>query len=569
MIGTLRAFMWLRWRLLANALRGGQRRDRLEQISRILAMFAPVIFVALSLGSVLLLSVAGYWAGHAIATERPEAREVLLIVRIALAVLTAVVVFFAFWTPSQSSLSRYTRLLLLPVSARTLHLVEFVSSLADPWIVFVAPGLMTFAVGLAVGGKVGTALVAAVAGLVLLVVFAGIGSLISFGITWLFRSRRRSELFTLIFVMALALLSLVPAMLSGRLGNERREALVAGREQPDEAEQWQRWLTWTQVLPSEIYGRAVSNRLAGRRVAAGAAVGLLAGQAAVFFLASGLVHRRMIGGVEGDRSRRAEGARPVRHWRVPLLGPAASAVAVAQVRTAMRSVRGRLSILLPGPLLAALTVVLSRMPAEESFAAAVTAHGHLLFGTGVLISIYSFQVFSLNLFGTDRAGLTMQFLQPISHVELARGKLAGLAMVIGATAGLCLVAALAAAPGGDPLLWVAVLAGGAATYLWLMPVFIWLSALFPVAADLSKTGSAGNPHGLTMFVGMVVVAVAALPVVAVVLAAQYWFRNPIVAVVAMGVWLVLALAVSVPLVSIAARTIVLRRENLAVVAQGR
>ena len=46
-------------------------------------------------------------------------------------------------------------------------------------------------------------------------------------------------------------------------------------------------------------------------------------------------------------------------------------------------------------------------------------------------------------------------------------------------------------------------------------------------------------------------------------------RLPVVAVVAMGVWLALALAVSVPLVSVAARTIALRRENLAVVAQGR
>ena len=38
MMRNLRAFVWLRWRLLVNSLRGGRKRDRLEEISRVLAM---------------------------------------------------------------------------------------------------------------------------------------------------------------------------------------------------------------------------------------------------------------------------------------------------------------------------------------------------------------------------------------------------------------------------------------------------------------------------------------------------------------------------------------------------
>ena len=51
MIRSLRAFMWLRWHLLVNGIRGGERRDTLERVSRTLAVMAPILLLVMSFGS--------------------------------------------------------------------------------------------------------------------------------------------------------------------------------------------------------------------------------------------------------------------------------------------------------------------------------------------------------------------------------------------------------------------------------------------------------------------------------------------------------------------------------------
>ena len=113
------------------------------------------------------------------------------------------------------------------------------------------------------------------------------------------------------------------------------------------------------------------------------------------------------------------------------------------------------------------------------------------------------------------------------------------------------------------------LLGGAATYMLICPVALWMSALFPVASDLSKTGAGGNPHPLPMIAGTICTVLFAAPAGIIVLAAELHFRSEIVAVPLMAVWLAVALVVAVPLINLAARTIGARRENLALVAQGR
>jgi hypothetical protein len=579
----VRAFIWLRWRLLVNAMRGGRRRDRLEQISRALSMAMPVLLVVLSLGSVFALAVLGFLGGRALGAgpgfTAGEASgmsiRILVIVRVALAMVTVIVVFFAFWLPIQSSLSRYTRLLLLPISRRMLHGVEFAAAMADPWIGFIVPALAMFALGLFLSGRAGVAAIAAAAGLGLLLALAGLASLIGFLVSWLFRSRRRSELFTLVFVLALSLVSLLPALVSRRFDTRERSATSTEaiedvrRSRADRDAALARWLVWTRVLPSQHYANAVRAGFDGNRPAAGRALGWLGVEAVMLFVASSFVHGRLIGSVESDRKRRRGGPKPLAAWRIPLAGPAVSAVAAAQVRTAVRSVRGRLSILLPGPLIAALSIALRQMSDTAGTVEAIASSGHLLLGVGILFTLYSFQAFTMNLFGSDRSGLSLQFLLPIGSRDLALGKLAGMAIVMAMTVALCLAGAAAVSPTGPAVLWIATLLGGAATYLWLAPVFIWLSALFPVAADLSKTGSGGNPHGLTMIVGTLLVPAVSIPAALIVFAAQSRFAAPWMALPLMLVWLALAAAISLPLVTIASRTIGARSENLALVAQGR
>jgi hypothetical protein len=478
---TFRAFVWLRWRLLANMLKGGQRRDRFEQISRALQMVTPLLVVAMSVGSVLAITALGYFGGRALATELVAPPLMMRILRVSLLVPFGVIIFFSFWSPSQSSLSRYTRLLLLPISRRALHSVEFMAAATDPWILFLIPGLAMFAVGMAVGGHTVGAVVAAAGGLVFVGTLAGVASLIGFLVAWLFRSRRRSEMFTLVFIILLSMTSMLPVLFADSF-DEPRQTVGEGESSTTSPqagsfteEDLERWFGWTDFLPTQLYVRTIESGFERNLPAAGLAMTFMAVQAVLLFVASASVHGRMIGAIEGERGRSKAGARSGVLWRLPLHNPVASAVAAAQVRTGFRTVRGRLAVLLPGPMLALSAMVLGVAGSDEArLAEAIRNNGHLVFGVGFLFAIVSFQAFTLNLFAADRSGLTMQFLQPVSDLDLARGKLTGLGVLLAVAAAFCLVSSAAVAWGGSIMLWIAALFGGIATYLWLGPVFVWL-----------------------------------------------------------------------------------------------
>ena len=463
MLRSLRAIVWLRWRLLANAVRSGKRRDRLEQVSRAFALFIPILVIALLTGSVIAMTTLGFIGGRAsvAGTVRPEL--VVLFARLLLAVMMVVLFILTTSSPSQTTVSKYSRLLILPIPRGVLHLVEVAANLADPWIVLVAAALMALPVGMAVGGDFLAASVALAAGLIMLALLASFGALLSFLVGWLFRSRRRTELFTLVAVVLFSLLSLLPMFFSPQFGERRREGRRAGEpRQRLTIERFDASLPrWTRALPSEVYGRTLLSAYVGHTVGAGFGLLVLAGHAAVLYAAASAAHRRMLGALEGTSRRRRAVEQPVA--TLPGLGrsPAVGAVAWAQTRSALRTVRGRLVVLMPGPMLAALTAVFSRIPSEE-WTARIIDHGPLLFGAGLVFSLYSLQAFSMNLFGADRAGLTLQLLSPIRDRELAWGKVIGCGLIFAVAAGVCLVASVAVAAGGSPLTWIAVGLGGCA-----------------------------------------------------------------------------------------------------------
>jgi hypothetical protein len=246
-----------------------------------------------------------------------------------------------------------------------------------------------------------------------------------------------------------------------------------------------------------------------------------------------------------------------------------SAIAITEYRTALRSVRGRLAVILPGPLVAILTLMMRGMPDNRPWLTAVFAEGHLVFAAGLVFALYALQPFSMNLFGVSRGGLTRLFLVPARDVDVARGKVAGCGLVLATAGTLALVMAIAVAPTGPVVYWIATMLGGIATFAWLSPIMVWCSAIFPVPADMSKTGSGGNPHPLPMFAGTVLVLMLALPAAGIFLANWVWIRHPGAVLAMMTVWTVLSIVVAVPLVGVASRAIGLRRDNLALVAQGR
>lgn len=561
MIRQLRAFAWLRWRLLLNGVRGSKRRDTLEQISRVLALAAPAAIVVFSLGSVAALSVGGFLVGRALASGAPIADPALLFVRGGLALQLLLVVFMPLGLGVQST-AKYARFLLLPIPRRLLHLVEVLSGIADPWIFVVLPGLVLLSGGVLLGGAPAASAVALIAGAGFAGVLLALSALVSFVSAWLMRDRRRAELMTLLFVLGISLAALLPHSWGANLERRNRSDRAQGRDRSavTVARVEAALPGWTRMLPSEMYGRALSVSALQRRPLAGVAwaAGLWM-QAAAVYLLSGVVYRRLLDAGEGQ-ARRRNGRTLSGLPRVPLLSPAASAVAAAQFRTGMKSVRGRLAVLLPGPMMGLLALVVSRTPEEAEWIARIPANGHLVFGASLIFALYAVQPFTMNQFASDRAGLTLQLLLPVSARELVWGKTAGTFGLFAAAGLLALLVTAISTGGGSPVLWSAVVLGGCATFLLLSPVAAAISALLPVKADLSKTGSGGNPHGAAMLVGTFLVLIAAAPAVLILLIAP---RFGAVATLGASLgWLALVTAIAVPLLGLVAGLVTNRRENL-------
>ena len=564
---ALRAIVWLRWRLLKNSLQS-TRRDSIEQVSRALALIVPLLIIALTAGTFISVSIVGFVSGSMMADGRLGPAPALLVVRLLVGLMAFTILSLAVISPNQSSLSRYKRLLLLPIHRRVLHLIEVVASLADPWVAVVGAGLTTLGIGVIAGGRPMAGLAALVAGWLTLAVIVCGSSLAGFLVAWLMRDRRRGEMFTLVFVLSISVLSIVPALFSSSLDSEQRPREGRPGQSINVQDLDRRLPVWTHYLPSELHGRTIRMALENDSAATAAGLAALAGQAFLLFVASAAIHRRMLDSLEGDQSRRRKKTVSFGFPRLPLLTPSASAIAWTMMRTAFRTVRGRLTIILPGPLLAILTAGFKNIP-DENWARHAGDYGFVLFGVMIFFSFYAMQALTMNMFGSDRAGLTMQLLAPVTNRQLAWGKIAGLAIVLSTGVTLSFIAAVLVSRPGPPAYWVAVLLGGVATFILIAPFAVWMSALFPVASDLSKTGAGGNPHPLPMFAGIFVTAILAAPTVLILALSYFWLKSSLAAAGLATMWLVIACAIGIPLVNLASRTIGYRRENLAIVAQNR
>ena len=571
MIRCLAAFAWLRWRLLVNGITGARRRDPAERLSRVGALGLPLLIGTLSLAAAALLSWLGFTAGLALGEHTAETSQVLLMIRAVLLTASAVLVIMPLAAATQGGATSHSRLLLLPISRASLHLADVLAGTAAPWLAPVIPGLALLAAGLAAAGRGNAALVALAAAAALVVALAGLGALASSLVARLMRKRRRAELFTLLFVLALSVGSILPAVVPGRresrhTGSSPRTGWLtpARMARIDEA-----LVTWSVWLPTELHGRSIAAALEGRRDAAWSLVGLLGLEAVGIFLLSARAHGALLdsSGREGGRRQAARMARV--GPRFPGLSPAASSVALVHARNALRSVRGRLAVLMPGPFLASLGVVSRVAPGQFPGGEALGSSGPLLLGTGLFFGLYTLEAFTMNQFACDRGGLALEWLLPISDDEMLKGKAVGGALVFAPLAALCVACGLLAVAGGSPLDWISVVLGSAATYALMTPFAAWISALLPVAADLSKTGSGGNPHGLAMLFGTLLTAAVSLPPTLSLVVVSRFLGRPGLALALVVSWCAIAAALSFPLLAYASRTLGPRRENIAIVAEGR
>jgi len=206
---------------------------------------------------------------------------------------------------------------------------------------------------------------------------------------------------------------------------------------------------------------------------------------------------------------------------------------------------------------------------SETWTAEAATRGYLLFGASGLFAFYAMNAISMNFFGSDRAGLTLQLLSPITDDELAWGKIGGFGFVVGVGLIVCLIAAATVAHSGALAYWIATSLGAIAAFALISPMAIWFSALFPVASDLSKTGAGGNAHPFPMIAGTAGAALVSLPTVGILAAAEFLLKSPLAAVLLALVWALVAIAIAMPLITLASRAIGSRRENMALVAQGK
>ncbi|MDQ3938240.1 MAG: hypothetical protein M3253_06115, partial [Chloroflexota bacterium] len=469
MLRILRAFAWLRWRVLLNSLERRDSRDVLERFSVAMEQLAPAIIALVMVPSALALAGAGAYAGWALAGG--QARVALFeLLRFMLLAGFGFAVVAPLLLPAGER-TNPVRLLLLPIPRGALYLAQSMTALADPWMLLLVSIVLAIPIGLAAGGALAPAAVAALAGLLLLSALAGITLVVTSAIDLAVRNRRRGELLALIVILLIPVLGLLPSLLDKDRRQRRQEARV---ERP--ASTW--WPTVgaaaMAVLPPETYAETTRAAAQGeyRRVPrpfltlAGAAA-LLHGLAFAMFI-------RVLGAPALMGSGRAA-SRSLRAWRVPGVSPGASAVAVNQVRLALRTPRGRATLLSPLVVFLMLAAMLFRRPSGIEFAFMTVGSGIGLAAFTSAVSLLAILPLAMNQFAVDRAGLTLALLAPLPSRALLAGKAVGNALVVAIPAGLCTAAALALFPSGHPALWLSVPLALVATYLLAAPAAAALS----------------------------------------------------------------------------------------------
>jgi hypothetical protein len=576
--GLLRAFVWLRWRTLANSL-ARRRRSSANRMMAWAEVAGQVLLWGMAVSGALGLGAAALFVPWALQEGREAGVRLagLLALRAGLGVFTlTILVIPAFQGLSGGSFGR-TRLLLLPIRHRALHALELAAHLADPWVLLVIPGLL--AVGLAstvVAGLGG--LVVLAAGALLALALAALSAAASFGIALLLRNRRRAEALGVVFLVAWIAIAMVPGLLQSREEARKaaeREAPAAAAEIEGEAERPEapraaepaggeagagssesredgsaqvlavasRFPWFLQVLPSESYTRAVFLAATGRP---GAALGPLVALALTTFALYALSHaiwRRLLAepAVSGGRTGARELPRPP---RVPGLSPGAAAVAWAQLRGLLRTMSGRLGLVItPVVTLFMMLTLRAQLPALPAGRAglldALPGLPVLLAFGAVGLGLLAVQAFGVNQFAVDGPGFSLGRLAPLDRWDLVAGKAAAGGLLAAAYILLTTGVVVSLAPVALPF-WPAVLLSGASAYLLLAPFHAWLSMRLPKAVDLSRLGKASQPNQLAALIG-ILLAVLGLAPALIAGGAVYLLTGSVAAVTAaLAVWTAVA-----------------------------
>lgn len=536
------AFVRLHWRQLVNALQG-RRRGLGAKIGAWAQVVVQALLVLVFLSLALGVSAALAFAGHSLTDGGTGTDGPLLALRVALFLVVVLTLVLAALRAGVTGVQGLERLLLLPLSARTLHRLAAIPFVADPWLLAMLPGLLILAAFLLRRGAPAGA-VALAAGLLFLLAAGALASAVGHAVRLLLRDRRRAETVLAIALVGLILLSLAPGLLEG-IRDARRspepppapQAEAGTGEQtevPEEAEPRPEGAGRTaeptrrradlgalanrfpwplQAVPSEAYVRAVERATHGAPAAALpslAALALVLGSAWTLSLRlwQRLATSPSIGG-RRDRPR-VSAAPGVIAAGAGSVGGASRAVAEAFTRGSLRTVQGKLALITPPIAIGALSVM--GKAAEGPFAGWMQGPA-LLIAAGFMALTVN-QNALLNMLGVDRSGLALELLSPLTGRQILLGRALGGAMLTAASFVPALAAHLLVSGGSPPALVAAALLGLVAAYSLFFPLAAWLSLLFAKAADLGKVGQEGKPQPIAVVLGLlgvgVVLAVAGM-----------------------------------------------------------
>ena len=561
MLRTLRAFAWMRWRVLLNSLERTGARDSLERFSLAVEQIGPIIALLLVVPSAVGLAALGGYAGYSLATGEPAMTFETL--RFALLASSGFAIVGPLLLPSMAP-TAIVRLLLLPIPRGTLYAAQSAGAVSEPWVLISLPIVLSIPVGLAVGDAWLAAVVSLVAGLLLIVCIVGLATLSTLVLHLVVRDRRRGELLALLFIVLIPAIGLMPAALIRT--TEDNGGSEHGRQ---DTASMPTWVTETAevayaIVPSELFTRATRSSAHDEAGDAVAPVLALVASGVLLHALGLLTFIRLLNSPSvGARRSSTRATAPGRIW-LPLVSRASAAVAHAQLRLALRTPRGRSMVLSPLIVFALVAIVMYRQ-GEMQLGAISLSSGLSLATFGSAVCLLSLQPFAMNQFAIDRSGLTMALLSPLGTNELLSGKAFGIGLIAGGPAVTCIVVAFLLIPGGALSLWSSLPLAVIATYLLFAPGAAALSAIFPRTVDLNSIGRGSNPHSIASLLGLVVLVAAALPAIAIVALTRLVDRLAL-APLAMLVWCAIALVVSRVLFAGVAVVFDKRRENLGMVA---
>jgi hypothetical protein len=555
----LRAFAWMRWRILLNSFERTGTRDTLERLSLAIEQIGPLIGFAVLVPSLVVLFALAIYGGFSLARDAGARIELQALRFLAFAALCGAVIGPIVLPGGERT--NAIRLLLLPIPRGTLYSAQAAGGLMDPWTLLVLPVVLGMPVGLAAGGAPGSAVIALAAGALFVLVIVGVSTLTAGIAQLVVRDRRRGELVALLFVVIIPLIGALPALFDPSF---RRHARADSGHRDSAVPAWVFELGRQAfaLLPSELYTSAARPRAEADATGTATALMLLGATAFLLHGSALLIFGKLLDSPAQTGARRSSAAAAAMR-RIPGLSVGASAIALAQIRLALRTPRGRSVMLSPLVVFTMFAIMLRRAGSDSGF---TLIQGGLSLATfGSFVSLLASLPLAMNQFAVDGAGLTLSLLSPISDMEILLGKAVGNGVIALAPALVCVTVAYVAFPSGSVPFWIAIPLGLLATYVLAAPAAAAASAVFPKAADMNTIRSGSNAHGAAGLLGMVTYAAAAVVPISLVLGAAHLLRMPALAPVLVAVWCAAAFVISRLLFVPVARLLARRRENLGMV----